>query len=1261
MFRRLPNQCTTTPVFLFAQLLVLISYAMFILPISLCLILFTLVTWSLQQSVLLIRFYLYYQFYVASFCDLSSSTSKRVNFLRAQVSNAKLESIIRMGTRPLKRNRYERLLLLKTKRQPNLTPYDSRRKRLDLYQCAKIKLEADDAYCFLAEPDFALRELSMFKGYILRDPTYEAHAYTMYKTVDKKVKPVSAHMPPSAYVRRRIPVDPLLSLTELPTSPPEFVPSKKLTLDRLKQLEIDQGFLRPEEVKLFNYVIQKNERALAFEDIERGTLSDKYFSDYVIPTIPHKPWEYKNIPIPPGIMDKVLEVLKLKIDAGVYEPSESSYRSRWFCVVKKNGKLRIVHDLQPLNKVSIRDAGMLPVVDDFVEGFAARQCYTVFDLFWGFDARKVDRESRELTAFMTPLGLLQITSLPTGYTNSPSEFQKCMVYIIPDEIPDYANIFIDDLAIKGPRSDYADENGVQETIPENPGIRRFIWEHANDVHRIMHKIGCAGATFSGSKTQICRPEVLIIGQKCNAQGRSPDTSKVDKITKWPVLTTPKEVRSFLGLAGTMRIWIKNYSELVKPLTMLYHIKQEWVWGPEQQHAFDEIKRLVTTAPVLRPIDYKSDHPLILSVDSSKYATGMILSQLDEKGVRHPARFGSIPMSEREARYSQPKLELFGLFKALKHWRFYIIGAKHLKVEMDAKFVKSMLNEPDLQPNAIINRWIMGVLMFDFDLIHVPANSFRGPDALSRWPYHLMPEVKVSDEDDTWLDKVALYARRVSTYEPTMVGAYRTNYEALELPSCFLSRIQKNEELVQIRHFLNTLQTPPDLGPTALKRFIKKAEKYFWVDDHLYREHSEHGLPQRVVIEPETKQKILVEMHEHTGHRGVEALEKHVKTRFYWPHMNEDISHHVASCHECQVRSSKRFHQPVTVSTPVRPFERIYLDTMRMPIDKYGNMHIICAKDDLTGTVEARALKANTAQAARDFLWEQIYCRYGAPESVTTDNGSEFQAAFKAITDQLRIPAISISKYNSQGNGVVERGHAILRESIVKSCKGNLRAWSDRLPEAVFADRVTVKRVTGYSPYQLLHGCNPLLPLDLMESTFLVSKFHSNMSEVDLLAARIQQLQKLPEDINRAASILKQARFRSKTQFERRFHHKIRMDRFEVGDKVLLRNTPIEKSLQRKQFPRYLGPYQVVRKNRGGAYVLAELDGAILAEPYGAFRLMPYIHRDHWFMKSIERQYESDSGTDSDPPIENNLEEFSSEEGDFEQDEDLVVLGNADDN
>ena len=217
-----------------------------------------------------------------------------------------------------------------------------------------------------------------------------------------------------------------------------------------------------------------------------------------------------------------------------------------------------------------------------------------------------------------------------GFTNSPAEFQACMVFILQDEIPNKTNIFIDDLPIMGPKTQYLDKDGNPETIPDNPGIRRFIWEHAQDVHRIMHRIGHAGGTFAPKKAQICRPEVIIVGNKCSAAGRVPDDSRVQKILEWPTLATVKDVRGFLGLCGTVRIWIKNYSEIARPLTELVRKNISFIWDRQRQEAFDQLKHLVTSAPALRPIDYKSDKPIILSVDTSKIVVGIILSQEDKE-------------------------------------------------------------------------------------------------------------------------------------------------------------------------------------------------------------------------------------------------------------------------------------------------------------------------------------------------------------------------------------------------------------------------------------------------------------------------------------------------------------------------------------------------------------------------------------------------------------------------------------------------------
>ncbi|OAX31890.1 DNA/RNA polymerase, partial [Rhizopogon vinicolor AM-OR11-026] len=147
----------------------------------------------------------------------------------------------------------------------------------------------------------------------------------------------------------------------------------------------ENSFLWPDEQKLAANVLLINETALAWDETEKGRFHDDYFPPVVIPTIEHTPWVHRQPPIPPGIRDKVIKLIKSKIASGVYEPSNSSYQSSWFCVVKKNGSIRIVHNLQPLNAVTVKDAATLPYVELFAEQSAGRAIYTMMDLFVGFD------------------------------------------------------------------------------------------------------------------------------------------------------------------------------------------------------------------------------------------------------------------------------------------------------------------------------------------------------------------------------------------------------------------------------------------------------------------------------------------------------------------------------------------------------------------------------------------------------------------------------------------------------------------------------------------------------------------------------------------------------------------------------------------------------------------------------------------------------------------------------------------------------------
>lgn len=1063
-----------------------------------------------------------------------------------------------------------------------------------------------------------------------------AKAYTAYKKVDRKVKPVSGTFPQDALVRRSFPHDPLVGLSVLSKNPPEFVPTERITEERLKQMDINAaGFLWPEEEKLFIQVLLANEKALAFEETDRGTLREDYFSPYIMPTIPHSAWEEKNIPIPPGIKDKVIDLLKHKMDAGVYEHCQSAYRSKWFCVLKKSGKLRIVHDLQALNAVSIRDAGGPPILDDFVEPFAGRQCYTVFDLFWGFDARRLHVDSRDLTAFSTPLGLLRLTSMPMGYTNSPAEFQKCMVFILRDEIPNVANIFIDDLPIKGPASIYPDAHGNPETLKENPGIRRFVWEHAVDVNRIMHRIKQAGATFSTKKLQICLPEVLIVGTKCTPAGRLPDDLKIEKILNWPILKTPSEARGFLGLCGTVRIWINGYSELVRPLSELFHKDKEFEWNDRRQEAFNKMKKLVASAPALRSINYDSDLPVILAVDTSNKAVGIVILQIDENGKKRPARYGSIPLNQVEERYSQPKLELYGLYRALRAFRLYLIGVKNLIVEVDAKYIKGMLNAPDLQPNAAMNRWIQGILMFDFTLKHVPGKSHVAADALSR--RDLGEGEEIEDDDDSWLDNIALYtgkadAKSFATLTISYLSQVQLRYSPETLPSyIFSGTIRLDETLKDIFKFLTTLEAPISDSIQDQKRFVKKATQFFVKDGKMWKRRGKQP-PLLVIMDHARRLAILTQAHENLGHRGEQAVFETVRQRYYWPHLRMDIQHHVRSCHQCQIRSTVKMKIPITVSAPATIFTKVYVDVMDMTESHHGYKYIVCARDDLSRASEGRALKNNDSLSLMRFFWEQIYCRYGAIAEVVTDNGPEVKGAFDQLLRRLKIPQVRISAYNKQANGVVERGHFIIREAIMKSVT-HRKDWPTQVPIAFFADRVTVSKVTGFSAYYLLHGIHPVLPFDLADATFLVEGFKTGMSSIDLLVLRMRQLERRQEDLDAAAKALAKARFKSKEDFEWKYRKRLRKEFYKPGELVLVRNSEVESRLNRKTKPRYLGPYEVCRRTEGGSYVLKELDGSIMQQGVAAFRLLPYISRyNKKLLKKIAKEvaderFETDSEDD----------------------------------
>jgi hypothetical protein len=761
--------------------------------------------------------------------------------------------------------------------------------------------------------------LELFSFAPVSHPEEETSTFgTKYKKIAKRTFPVSTTTPEEFWIVRRSPPDILANMKQLPKNPLPFSPGVRYTKERKAVQNVDPtSFLQPEEVSLVHWVIRENESAFAWDESEKGSFSSEWFDPVKIPTIEHVPWVLKNIPLPPGIRDRVIEIIKAKIAAGTYEPSNSSYCSAWFCVLKKDGKsLRLVHDLQPLNRVTIRDAAVPPNMDQMAEDFAGRACYGILDLFVAFDQRSLDLGSHDYTTFQTPLGTFRLTAIPMGYTNAAQIMQGDVSFILQDEIPEFTTPYIDDVPVKGPRTRFELSDGTPKTIPENPGIRRFVYDHLVTMHRILHRMRTFGGTFSGPKSILCTPQIELVGNHCSYDGRIPDRSRIRVILDWPPCKTVTDVRSFLGTCGVMRVFIKDFARIARPLVRLTQKDAVFNWTDAQQDAMDTLKRAFNNSRALRPIDYHCGRTVYLSVDSLVIAVGYVLAQVGADGRRYPARFGSIPWNERESRYSQPKIELYGLFRALREERIHLIGIPDLVVEMDASSIKGMLNNPDLQPNATINRWIAAIKLFDFRLEHVPATQHKGPDGLSRRKPADHELLDMADLADSWIDEACGFAFAsvtpllpIDQAPPTawILGAEVSGNNAFEESSPSLPLPPRNDKAeaadARVRMVDSYLRDPLasiPLDPSMLQGFLRYAHDFFLFDDRLWRRGQE-GAHQLVILDPIQHLALLQQAHDSLGHKGKYATRRQLLLRFWWPHLDSDVLWFDDTCLECQCR------------------------------------------------------------------------------------------------------------------------------------------------------------------------------------------------------------------------------------------------------------------------------------------------------------------------------------------------------------------------
>jgi hypothetical protein len=455
----------------------------------------------------------------------------------------------------------------------------------------------------------------------------------------------------------------------------------------------------------------------------------------------------------------------------------------------------------------------------------------------------------------------------------------------------------------------------------------------------------------------------------------------------------------------------------------------------------------------------------------------------------------------------------------------------------------------------------------------------------------------------------------------------------------------DKKMIDIRRFLETKERCTELTDEQHVAFVAVAARYFIFESNLWKREP-HGRHQLVVPE-HRRYRILKEAHDDLGHKGVLTIRTRLLLRFWWPMIIDDIKWYNRTCHECQIRQTRKLHIPPTIPIPGGIYRKAHIDTMLMT--KAGGFdRIVHARCALTGYPEWRMLRKENTNTLSAFIFEELLCRWGPITELVTDNAPQFRKAVDQLAVKYGIHPIRISPYNSQANGIVERRHRDVREAIMKSCEGDELRWHQVAHAVFWAERVTIQKSTGLSPYFMVHGCEPIFPFDLAEATFLVPlPGLDTLTPTDFIAWRARQLQKRQEDLSAIRDKVLKARYQSVRDFEQRFRNSIKDYDFAPGSLVLVRNSKTEYELNRKMKPRYLGPMIVLRRTKGGSYLLAELDGSVSKLRYAAFRLLPYHPRsdDRVSVTSI-------TGLDDehlDGLLEDDVEEPEDEDIDFDID------------
>eukprot|EP00253_Pinus_taeda_P012179 PITA_12179 len=379
------------------------------------------------------------------------------------------------------------------------------------------------------------------------------------------------------------------------------------------------------------------------------------------------------------------------LDKEYIRPSVSPWGAPVLFVKKKDGTLQMCIDYRQLNKLTIKNKYPLPRIDELFDQVKGATVFSKIDLRSGYHQIRIKDEDIAKTAFRTRYGHYEFVVLPFGLTNAPATFMCLMNSIFHPYLDRFVLIFIDDILI------------YSRTIEEHHEHLRMVLQTLRE-HQLYEKF---------SKCDFFKEEIQYLGHVITKDGIAVDPEKIKAIMDWPVPKDVADVRSFMGLAEYYRRFVEGFSKVAFPITSLQKKGRAFQWTPNCQKSFEQLKQLLTTAPILSIADPHKDY------------------------------------LEHEQRYSAYDLELAAIIHALKMWRHYLLGRKFLLLT-DHHSLTSYFNQPTL--NARQARWMDFLSGFDFEIKHLQGKANRVADALSRKVQSLY-EISTTGWKNPFLDMI----------------------------------------------------------------------------------------------------------------------------------------------------------------------------------------------------------------------------------------------------------------------------------------------------------------------------------------------------------------------------------------------------------------------------------------------------------------------------------------------------------------------------